>query len=301
MKKALLWILLLGIPVFSFAQRWKKTRYDLIMGLGTTNFLGELGGANKIGTHFAGDLDFNKTRQSLMVGMRYRLSNRFAGRANFSYGRLRGDDKETKEPFRRFRNLNFASNVYELNVNLEVATTTEQVGKRYRLRGVRGKRGYEIYSYFFGGIGALYFNPKAKAGGWVKLQPLGTEGQGVLATRKKYKRVQVCIPVGFGLKYGLKKNWSVGLEFGIRYTFTDYLDDVSTTYVSNAVLMQQDKGELAVAMADRSGEAVSEEDLSYTTGPGLQRGNPRYNDAYVFSMITVTYKMKMTRNGVPRF
>ncbi len=303
MKKNLLLILVLILPMLSFAQRWKKARYEVVFGLGSTTFLGELGGANQIGTHFAKDLEFSQSRPCGTLGLRYRLSEYFATRANLSYGRLKGDDKETAEIYRNFRNLNFVSNVWELTVNFEGAFMKEQDGKKYRLRGVRGKRGYELYTYGFVGFGAFYFNPKGFGdGGLVALQPLHTEGQGLIATRKPYKRLQICLPLGIGFKYTIKKQWSIGLEFGVRYTFTDYIDDVSTTYVSPAILSQQEKGELSVAMANRSADSANPEGLPATVaGPGQQRGDPKYSDAYVFSMLTLHYKLSKSRGRLPKF
>jgi hypothetical protein len=303
MKRNIILFTVCLLPFFTNAQRWKKARYDFVGGIGSTTFLGELGGANQIGTHFVKDLEFSQSRPCLSAGIRYRLSEYLAARANLAYGRLKGDDKKTTEAFRNFRNLNFVSNVFEFSMHMELAITKEQSGHRYRLRGVKGRRGYEIYTYVFGGIGVLYHNPKAvTAGGKVALQPLHTEGQGLIPTRKPYKRVQICIPAGVGFKYTLKKRWGVGLEIGVRYTFTDYMDDVSTTYVNPTILAQQPDGPKAVEMANRSGEGANPEGMSPTVAfPGQQRGNPQFNDAYVFSMLTVNYKLKVGRSKLPIF
>jgi len=53
--KGLLLLLLFAFPLLSYSQvakkRWRAYRIEYIAGLGVTNFLGELGGANQVGTH----------------------------------------------------------------------------------------------------------------------------------------------------------------------------------------------------------------------------------------------------------
>ena len=164
MKKAVLILLsfIVLFPAFSDAQRWKRQRYEFSFGAGVSNFLGELGGANQVGTHYFKDLEWSKTGLALAAGLRYKLTSYFALKTNLSYCRVAGDDKLTEEPFRNYRNLNFFSDIYELNVNFEAAFQQEQVGHRYRLRKVRGVRGYEIYTYGFIGFGVFHMDPKTE-------------------------------------------------------------------------------------------------------------------------------------------
>ena len=192
MKKIVLLILtaLLLAPAISEAQRWKRQRYEFSFGLGISNFLGELGGANQIGTNYFRDLEWSLTRMAASVGLRYKLSNYFALKSHLTYGRITGDDKLTTEYFRNYRNLNFFSDIYEFNVNFEGAFQQEQVGHRYRLRKVRGMKGYELYTYAFVGVGVFYFDPKTTyKGTTIRLQPLGTEGQGLIPSRNRYSLV----------------------------------------------------------------------------------------------------------------
>ena len=98
----------------------------------------------------------------------------------------------------------------------------------------------------------------AEAGTWVDLEPLGTEGQystlndtDVNAGIEPYKQIQLAIPFGFGVRYRLNQVFDLSFEMGIRYTFTDYLDDVSQNYVDPGSL----NSDLARYLADRSGEA----------------------------------------------
>ncbi|MBK8415744.1 MAG: outer membrane beta-barrel protein [Bacteroidetes bacterium] len=217
-----------------YKQRWKSYRSELHLGIGPSNFLGELGGADQVGTNYFKDLEFGQTRLAVAAGLRYKLSQVFALNTKLSYGKVSGSDDLTKEFFRNYRNLDFKTNIWEASTNLEFAFIREQVGHRYRLKGVRGQRGFEISAYGFVGVGVFYFNPKGSLGSeYVSLQSLGTEGQGISSTRKKYSKVQLAIPLGIGFKYAIDRRWGVGLEYGIRKTFTDYIDDASKTYYDN--------------------------------------------------------------------
>ncbi len=299
MKKLIFFLLafIVLLPAFSNAQRWKRQRYEISFGAGISNFLGELGGANQIGTHYFKDLEWSMTRLALDLGLRYKLSNYFALKTHLAYGRVAGDDKLTTEFFRNYRNLNFFSDIYEFNVNFEAAFQQEQVGHRYRLKKVRGVRGYEIYSYAFIGFGVFHMDPKTNyQGNIIRLQPLGTEGQGLIASRNKYNLVQFCIPVGIGFKYTIDRKWGVGLELGIRKTFTDYIDDVSTTFFDFASYPEANP--FSGLVADQSSH-----DPKYVqvTAPGAQRGDPRENDSYMFAIFSLNYKLSTGRGFLPRF
>jgi hypothetical protein len=304
MKKTFL--LIIGIfvivPHFSDAQRlrnrWKAMRGELNIGIGASNFLGELGGANQVGTHFFKDFEFSQTRPAFQIGYRYKLSKAIAVNPHFTYGKVAGDDKLTEEFFRNYRNLSFESPIYELNTNFEFAFIKEQVGHRYRLRGVKGQRGYEMMAYGFVGVGVFHFNPKAKItenGQSYNLHDLSTEGQGLVETRKKYSRTQFCIPVGFGFKYTISRRWGIGIEYGIRKTFTDYIDDASRTYFDKNILLQQ-VGYESYVLSDRSNGVYP-----YITAPGAQRGDPRYTDTYMFGVVTINYKIRTGRQSYPLF
>jgi len=279
-----------------YKQRWKAYRSEVHFGVGATNFLGELGGADQIGTNYFKDLELSQTNLAVAAGLRYRLSQLLALNTNLTYGRISGDDALTQEFFRNYRNLNFRSDIIEFSSNLEISFIKEQVGARYRLKGVRGARGFELSGYGFVGLGVFYFNPKGEyRGEWVNLQELNTEGQGLTNTRKEYSRVQLAIPVGIGFKYNFDRRWGIGLQYGIRKTFTDYIDDVSKTYYDNSALLQQN-GFLAAEMADKS-----DKEFSYITATGEQRGDPRDKDSYMFAVITINYKLRTGRSSSPMF
>jgi hypothetical protein len=130
---------------------------------------------------------------------------------------------------------------------------------------------------------------------WVRLQPLGTEGQETTEfnDRRKYALTQVSIPFGAGLKYNLWGPINVGMEMGLRKTFTDYIDDVSSTYVPNEVLRRQ-HGQLAADMGNKSLFVDSEKktrsvEVTSNVNDLVPRGNPDNKDWYMFGGITITY------------
>ncbi|MBK9638379.1 MAG: hypothetical protein IPO63_11375 [Bacteroidetes bacterium] len=274
--------------------RWKAYRYEWSFGIGASNFLGDLGGANAIGTNGFKDLELSLTRPALTVGMRYKLSPALSIHSHLTYGHVKGDDKLTKEYFRSTRSINFKSNIYEFNVNFEAALLSQKEGGIYRLRGVRRSNTFEGSLYGFIGIGVFHFNPKGEFNDkWYELQPLGTEGQGISPARDKYKRTQICIPFGVGGRYFFNRRWGVGFEFGLRKTFTDYIDDVSKTYYDPAAISQAN-GPIAEYFSNPNPNQES-------TAVGQQRGDPRDKDAYMFAIISLHYKIRTGRTNFPIF
>ncbi len=289
-------LLMVSVSQAQRAVRWRRMRYEVVYGIGGTNFLGELGGANQIGTNFLRDFEVIETRPLFSIGIRYKILQDFAIKTSLFFGYLHGDDNTTLETHRNYRNLRFRSPIIEFGPQLEYSVFRERIGHRYNLRRVRGIKGFAVNTYFFVGISGFWFNPQGKLGNkWYNLQPLCTEGQGLIATRKKYSRFQVAIPYGIGFKYALDRKWSVGLEYGARKTFTDYIDDVSTTYFDNEMIREA-YGDIAAQLADPS----SGEHPSWTAS-GQQRGDAKDKDSYMFMSITLTYKLRQNRRGLPKF
>lgn len=316
MRKTILSLLLLLVPLFvcaqykkkrsSFSSKRNKPRKEYIVGIGGANFLGELGGANQIGTHFIKDFEISATRPSVQLGVRYRPISMLAVKGGLYYQMVSGADNLTTEPYRQNRNLSFRSPIIELSAQAEFYFTKEQAGSQYNIRNAKRGKTSDFQGYAFVGVGGFFFNPQAKYNGnWVNLQPLGTEGQGLPGGKKKYSRFGVCIPYGLGGKYGVTKEWTVGVEFGIRKVFTDYLDDVSTVYYDKAVILKE-RGEMAAYLADPSLQNYPEALGGDATGAkqsatGEQRGDPKSKDAYMFTNITVSYKFPYRRRTRSKF
>lgn len=311
---ALLAIVLL--PNFADAQRWKRFRRQIIGGVGVTNFLGDLGGANQIGRDFVYDLDFQSTRPSLVIGYRYQFNSYLFGRANLQWGILRSDDDLTDERFRNGRNLTFRSGFVEIDALAEFYFLQNSRGNLYRLRGVRGRSGLKVDLYIFGGIGFMYFNPKAEyQGQWVALQPIGTEGQGLKDQPDNYKRTTFTIPYGIGIGKSLDRYWAVNIELTLRKTFTDYIDDVSGEYFGRENIKQA-KLDAGASIADANRAAILSDpsinlggnngDVGPNGGPrndlvGQQRGDPTDKDAFMTGMITISRKIVKRRRSRPKF
>jgi len=296
--------------MFAEAQTRKLRRDEIVFGIGGTGFMGELGGANTIGSNGPKDFDFKAVRPSFDFGYRFRISDRWAIKTSLFYGMVYGSDQFTKERFRKNRNLNFRSHIIEASSQLDFFFMSNQEGHRYKLK-THGYKNIRISPYMFAGIGYFYYNPQAKyteningTTSWVNLKDYHTEGQTIIPTRKEYSNFSFCIPVGVGVTYGWTKYWSVGIEYGYRKTFTDYIDDCSTTYVDPEIYGNTSdlNSYISKELSDPSlGNNDPNNPLSSSTLPGMQRGDPKKKDAYMFALINITYKIHNNKNFFPIF
>ena len=280
-----------GAQYFRTTDYWKTHRNEISVGLGASNFLGELGGRDQVGTSFIWDLELSQTRPAFALAHRYYIRERFSFRTQLAYGVMAGNDNLTNEVARARRNLNFRSDLFEAAVLLEVHPFLEELGHLYDIRGVKGQKSSRIGLYVFAGVGGCYFNPKGKFNNaWVELKPLRTEGQGLEGGPEEYSNFSLVIPMGLGIRKQLSKVLSVGLELQYTKTFTDYIDDVSDVYYDNDAIAEANggigspSGEAAAFLADPQPEG-----LRY--GPGEQRGDPDDLDAYLFIRAQVHYKL----------
>jgi len=242
---------------------------ELGFTLGSTYYIGDLNPYQHYpkNTSIAGGVVF-----------RYNFNKRYTMKLNLLFGSLEAHDSDSDSEVQLQRNLHFRSSLMEFGVAFEINFFEYAIGDKK----------HWITPYMFLGIGYYRFNPKAKIDDtWFELQPLGTEGQGTTgASSESYSLGQINIPFGVGLKVSTGDRIGIGLEWGYRKTYTDYLDDVSGTYVDNDLLAFEN-GPLAAELADRS---ISPDgtDLNNTDS---QRGNPETNDWYVYSGIILTYKL----------
>jgi len=234
---------------------------------------------------YLGDLNpdgfFNQfTKVAGGLVLRYNLNNRIAFRYNMLFGTVTADDAQSTSASQRERNLNFKSPIDEFSVQAEFNFLEYELGNP--------KHSYT--PYIFLGFGVFKMNPQGQLGNqWVALQPLGTEGQGTASNpNKPYHLLQPCIPFGLGFKTNFSKTLCIGFEWGMRKTFTKYIDDVSGSYVSPAVLLANRgaNGPMAVQMSDRSLNPDKSADV------GSERGNGK-DDWYSFAGITLTFKLRM--------
>ena len=268
-----------------FVRKKPAYRYEMVGSLGVGNFLGELGGADQIGTNGIKDLEYVLTSPAIGVGLRYKFERYVSTKANLNFGIVRGDDKLTQEYFRNRRNINFKSPLIELTVQAEFNFLREQKGHIYKIRGVRGLKHKEKQLYCFGGGGAVYFNPRGKYtdGSWHNLHQYQTEGV-------NYSRITGVLLVGGGFKYAVNRYWGLGFEMGMRKTFTDYIDDVSKGYADPTLFTSNPK---AAYFANPGKD--------YFPIVGEQRGDPTDKDAYMFATFTVNYKIMYRKRSRSKF
>jgi hypothetical protein len=260
--------LFLGVVLYTstaFSQR------NLEVGgfLGCSFYLGEL---NPTGF-------FNQfTRVAGGLVLRYTLNNRLAVRGNLFIGQVTADDSQSPSASQRERNLDFKSPIDELSGQVEFNFLEYELGDPK----------HSFTPYIFAGVGVFKMNPQALVGNeWVALQPLGTEGQGTSDnSTRPYSLIQPSIPFGIGVKANFSKTICISIEWGMRKTFTGYIDDVSGTYANPAVLLANRgvNGALAVELADRSLTADKAADV------GEQRGDGK-DDWYSFAGIILSFRL----------
>lgn len=277
---------------FNRLNGWKQFRREVYGMVGVSNYLGELGGLDGLGKkYFILDLEISQFRLAYGGGFRYHFNRQMTARVQGFYGTVQGSDALTGNPERSYRNLSFQSKIYEGSIMYEYYILRSLPGHLYSIKGASGMKPQRFDIYGAAGISGFYFNPKAEG---VALQPLGTEGQGLPGgPTKKYSRLMIGLPVGFGINMMMTNTVKIGLDFSYRFTFTDYLDDVSTLYYDNDSLAML-AGAQTAALADRSTG-----DKPEWTQSGAIRGNPKNNDSYLSAMGTITYVLKQ-RNARPK-
>lgn len=238
-------------------------------------------------SNYSGDIrqqrfTLDRANAVITAGGTFKITNRIALRSDYSFTRLGADDKYNK-PALRIRNLNFKTLIQELTLMGE-----------YDILNLEERR---LSPYVFAGIGIFNFSPYTTdtAGNKIWLAGLSTEGQGLpeYPDKKLYKKTQFNIPVGAGLKYALSEDVHVGFEIGVRKLFTDYLDDVSTTYADQNILLNR-KGQQAADFAFRGDDLKPP--LAYPEAGSL-RGNSKRNDYYYYGQFRISFRMSWFDNG----
>lgn len=256
MKK--LFGLLLFLPLFVFAQN-----FHFSVRAGMAGYQGDLK---------AKSVSLAQSSFLGSIGARYDISEHFALRTYFTLTSLRADDKKGTASMQD-RNLNFKTKLFDW-----------EGGIQYSFLDLN----YVWWTpYAYAGLGFFHFNPYTHDAGGNKqmLQPLSTEGQGFIEGNKKYSLSQFSIPLGIGAERMLNEDMRVGVEVGYRKLFTDYLDDVSKTYVDENALLSA-RGETAVDLAYRGDEIHN----GTYPAPGIERGNPKYKDGYFYAGVTFTLR-----------
>jgi len=236
------------------------------------HFAARLGIANYQGDLQAKSVTFNQAKFLGSLGAMYDLSEHFTARTYFTLTSLQADDKKGTAAMKA-RNLNFQTKLWDI-----------ELGAQYNILSLNDSW---WTPYIFAGVGLFHFNPftHTAAGDKTYLQPLSTEGEGIEPGKKPYKLTQFNIPLGVGATYAISEDIRVGLELGYRKLFTDYLDDVSTTYTDQGALLAA-KGQTAVDLAYRGNEVGSGGYPAAKT----TRGGSNVKDGYYYMALTVTVR-----------
>jgi hypothetical protein len=240
-------------------------------------------------SHYFGDLNtkarLNRAKAAASVFFRKNFGNYIALRIGASFAQVGYSDQyNTHNEYMYLRNLSFNSKVWELTLQ----------GDFNFFRFMPGDPQYSFTPYITFGAGIFSYDPYAYLKGEkVFLRPLGTEGQGSTdpryTDRKQYSSMGICIPFGGGVKYSFNDRINIGFEVLHRFTNTDYLDDVSKTYVDPAIFPLNPDGSQSNAQLLY--------DRSYELGEPIgiinrQRGNSKQKDQFVTAMVHLTFNLQ---------
>ncbi|HEY5692191.1 MAG TPA: DUF6089 family protein [Cyclobacteriaceae bacterium] len=293
----------------------KEKRYNSLgFSFNAVNYYGDLAPKpQRVST------DISFTRPGFGLSFVHRFGPRYSVKGEFLYATLKGSDTDSADPgdlgngiFRYQRNLSFRNRIKELSVVAIFDLYDNQSAYISRVKWT---------PYAFLGVAAFHHNPQAQApttdlfgnplaeaGQWVDLRPLGTEGQHstLLPTDvnygvKEYKSLAISIPFGFGARFRLNEVMDLWADIGFRYTFTDYLDDVSQNYVD----LDRLSSPLARAMSYRTNELLGPPTLGNGTMSGTSgievyngygheftdnlRGSKSDRDIYMVTSIKLSY------------
>ncbi len=236
--------------------------------------------------HYFGDLNnrgnINRPKIALGAFFRRQFGNYISARIMGHYAKLGYSDIYSKNEYQKSRNLSFNSDIFELAI----------VGDFNFFKFIPTDRYHTFTPYASLGIGFMTYDPYAYYNNEkVYLRPLNTEGQTFYNGRKSYGTTAIVVPIGFGVKYAISPKVNLSFEVNYRFTNTDYLDDVSTTYIGIDKFPSTSGGKsLAGIMQDRS----------FEVGPvigveGRQRGFSKQKDQYAMAEIGVSFNLTSYR------
>src|SRR5690348_9836551 len=213
--RQLLAILIICLPFSLFAQNSIVQEGEFGIGIGAAHYFGDLNTRAKL------------NRPKLAAGLFFRknFGNYIALRISGNFVQLGYSDiYNTHNEYMHRRNLSFNTNVWELGLQ----------GDFNFYRFMPGDPDFSFTPYVTIGVSAFNYDPyDYQTGLKYFLRQIGTEGQGIspYPERKPYRSIALAIPFGVGVKYPFNDRINIGFEIVHRFTTTDYLDDVSKTYV----------------------------------------------------------------------
>jgi len=264
----LLAMVLLACSSTGQAQRKFETSKTLGLTANTAYYLGEV---NPFG-HFKG-----RFQPGFGGFLRFNMTRRFGIRASLNRAVLLYYDADSNDPWIANRNLHFR------NAITEGAVVAEFNYSRYQIGNTKDR----FTGYLFAGLSLYSHMPEAQIGDvWYQLQPLGTEGQGTATGEGRYATTGFAVPFGFGFKLNLGHFSALNLEWGMRRTWTDYLDDIGGYYASTAVL-EDESGPLAEELS----EARIEREGTLEDPVGQMRGFNGLDDRFAVMTVSFTFRI----------
>ncbi|RYY96064.1 MAG: hypothetical protein EOO11_14405 [Chitinophagaceae bacterium] len=246
--------------------------------------LGLFGGVSQ----YQGDLQsstFQSRFANAALGLTgtYDISPRFALRGGITLSALEASDRYNSKPELRPRNLSFATKLADASL-MGQYTFFNPDEIRWSPYVFAGVAVFRVKPYTYDTSGQKWY-----------LMPLGTEGQGLeqYPERKAYHYTQFAIPFGGGVRYAFNQTWSLGVELSVRKTFTDYIDDVSSSYAAREDLLAA-RGPKAVELAFRQGEV---DPAAQYPEKGSMRGQEKRKDLYYFTGLHLQYRFGAGGNG----
>tara|TARA_X000000950_G_scaffold51622_1_gene61063 strand:- start:738 stop:1721 length:984 start_codon:yes stop_codon:yes gene_type:complete len=256
--------------------------FEIGLNIGGTGYLGEIGGTSTEAKGFLGDLILKETNLTGGIFGKYRISPKLFFSFGINYVKISGDDINTGQGPRYWRNLRFQNTIYEFNTRAEYSF--------FKLNdlGGRGRYRTSLDLYGFIGISGFYHNPKgsltpgAPSKDWVELQPLQTEGN-------SYSKLGISTPYGLGLVIKTNTFYKFGFYFNYMKNYTDYLDDISTVYA--------DPSSLDPPAAELANQFNGPEEQANSFGIDQVRGNPsNFDDIF---MLNVSFsKLISSKNNI---
>lgn len=270
------------------------------------------------GSYYLGDINpglhFVGTQAAYGGFFRYNYRDRWAFRLGASQGKLKandndfnqvqavqtylGGDFDINDPNLVYyaisnRGLNFETDITEIHLITELHFFPFFVGSKRNT----------WTPYIFGGLAMYLYNPRPIGGG-PNLRDLGTEGQGLSGRNEPYGATAVSIPFGIGMKFSLGKRLGLGFEWGMRKTFNDYLDDISSTYYLDLYGYNPDEGVYYAPNPENPVEIISfpitddvyYSDPTFSHKKGEKRGDQYNKDWYAFFGVSLTFKINLNED-----
>jgi hypothetical protein len=285
-------LLVLAMP--SFAQKWNYDGLSDITGLaeinvsaGASSFLGDIGGNKGVGGSFVKDFNPKTVRPLFGASATLHLTKWAAVEAGFNFTQVNGADSlinntGDQERWRYYRNLSFRSPIAEGYIGA-VFYPTMYFEKKFELRS--------LVPFVGVGIGIMHYKPQTQLNGsWIDLQPLSLEGQGFpeYPDRLPYKLTSMYIPASVGVKYYVNNQTAISTGFTFRLTTTDYIDDVSTTYIDPSLFDLHLTPENAILAKQLYSRSLT----PWKVKPDIEKASSSNNDSYFNFFLTLSFRLK---------